>query len=122
MLDDAKKVPPHNLANVVFRVAAFQQLRRKIGNFGNVSEAARHQANSVEVAADADMIDTRNLHHVIDARSRILHRGVSHVGLFTVEVFFCGELVKRGTGQVGLHGTLAGDGLLELIGILLIQK
>src|SRR5215469_5460457 len=121
-LDHAEKVPAHDLPNVVFRVAALQQLSGKIGDLGNVFEPARHEADSVEVAAYADMIDTRNFHHVINTRRRILHRGVSHFSVFTVEVFFCGDLVERRTGHVGLHLILARDGLLELIGIFLVQK
>src|SRR5215469_14611171 len=109
-LDHAKKVSTHNLANVVFRVAALQQRSGNIWNFGNVFEAVRHEANSVKVAADADMIDTRNLHHVVNTGSRILHRSLSQVSLFTVKVFLCRELVERRTHQVGLHGVLVGDG------------
>src|SRR5215469_10097842 len=121
-LDHSQKVPAHNFPNVVFGVTTLQQLRRKIGKLGNVFEAVRNKADSVEVAADADMINTRNFHHVINTRSRIRNRGVADFNLaFAVEVFFSGKLVERRPRQAGLHGILARDGLLEHIGVLLIQ-
>jgi hypothetical protein len=90
----AQKIFAHDLLDVVFGIAPLQQSSREIGDHGHVFKPSRNARNPIKVAADTDVLNTRNLYHMVDALGGILNRRMADVEFSLIlEVFLGGKVV-----------------------------
>src|SRR5437588_5636998 len=66
LLHHPQKISAHDFLNVGFAVAALEQGGHQRRHFRNIFQALRNVGDSVEIRADAHMIDAGDFHHVVD--------------------------------------------------------
>src|SRR5262249_56085945 len=62
----SKEIAPQDLLHIAFAVSALKQHRRQRGHFRHVFQPRGHSADTVPVAADADMIGADEFDDVIN--------------------------------------------------------
>src|SRR4029078_4025687 len=71
---NSQQILTKNLPDISFAVTTLEQFVRDVWQHRNILCTFRHVVRAIKISADADMIDTRNLHDVIDMIDQLRDR------------------------------------------------
>lgn len=74
LANHAQKILAQDLLQVAFRISAFQQHCDQRRHLGNIVQSVRRPRDPIEIAPDPHVIDSRDLHGVVDVIGHVLHR------------------------------------------------
>src|SRR5258706_7977537 len=96
LLHHPQKIPAHDFLNVGFTVTTLEQRGHQRRHLGNIFQTFRNVGDSVEIRADAYMIDACDFHHVVDVSYYVVdgRDGGPGAGPVLLRVFVRGVILQ----------------------------
>src|SRR5262249_55049112 len=119
----SKEIAPQDLLHIGFAVTALKQHRRQRGHFRHVFQPRGHSADTVPVAADADIIGADEFDDVINVSDGVLDRRLVRFHYTVgVEVIFRREFIEGFAREVRFDSGSRGESATTRLDIFLAEK